>query len=189
MPKYFATLSPDLVTRNAPFSFRNWMARTLSSLFIRATGLPTRATDCSISSSSTSLTLMMRSGSVCSLSLGGQQIADGALHHHQRRNVVVDGEDGRHGFPALLRIYSGGGLEDLAVRRPGQIAQMVPGRARAWSPSAPAPPGTPRRLPSGRSHGRFQCGQWSAPADCWTHRGSPPHSCCRTARRCPPPAV
>ena len=57
MPKYLATLSPDLVTRNAPFSLRKRMARTLSSLFIRATGLPTSATDCSISSSSRSLTL------------------------------------------------------------------------------------------------------------------------------------
>ena len=47
IPKYFATLSPDLVTRNAPDSFRKRMARTLSSLFIRATGYPTRATDCS----------------------------------------------------------------------------------------------------------------------------------------------
>ena len=65
MPKYLAILSPDFVTRNAPFSLRKRIAFTLSSLFIRATGLPTRATDWAISSSSRSLTLTIFSGSSC----------------------------------------------------------------------------------------------------------------------------
>ena len=68
MPKYFAILSPDFVTRNAPFWLKKPMARILSSLFISATGLPTSATDWAISSSSRSLTLTIFSGSLCVLS-------------------------------------------------------------------------------------------------------------------------
>ena len=65
MPKYFAILSPDFVTRNAPLWLKKPMARILSSLFISATGFPTSATDCAISSSSSSLTLTIFSGSLC----------------------------------------------------------------------------------------------------------------------------
>ena len=41
---------------------RKWMARTLSSLLIRATGLPMRRSDCSMRSSSRSLTLCVMRG-------------------------------------------------------------------------------------------------------------------------------
>ena len=104
------------------------MARTLSSLFIRATGLPTRATDCWISSSSRSLTLTIFSGSVL---LGCSPVEtrslDRALHHQQRGDVIVDGQNAGDLALAVADI-DGGGFEDLPVRRPGQVGQMVPGR-------------------------------------------------------------
>ena len=62
--KYLATLSPDLVTRKAPLSLRKRMARTLSSLVMRATGLPTRATDWAMRSSRRLEILTIFSGSV-----------------------------------------------------------------------------------------------------------------------------
>ena len=56
MPKYLATLSPDLVMRNAPASFRNLIALILSSFVISAAGTPTSSTDSAMSSSRSSLT-------------------------------------------------------------------------------------------------------------------------------------
>ena len=56
--------------RKAPVSLRNCTAFTLSSLVIRATGLPTIFTLCSMSSSSRSETLReMASGSFSSFSV------------------------------------------------------------------------------------------------------------------------
>lgn len=56
--------------RKAPVSLRNWIAFTLSSLCISATGLPTSLTLCSMSSSSRSDTLReMASGSRDSFSV------------------------------------------------------------------------------------------------------------------------
>ena len=57
--------------RKAPVSLRNWMAFTLSSLFMRATGLPTSRTLCSMSSSSRSATFR----EMCSGSAWGSSVA------------------------------------------------------------------------------------------------------------------
>ena len=51
---------------------------------------------------------------------------DRALHHQQLGDVIVDGQDGGDLALAVADIDCGG-LEDLAVRRPGQITEVVPG--------------------------------------------------------------
>ena len=66
IPKYLHTLAPDLVMRKAPVSLRNPMAFTFSSLVMRAAGLPTRATLCSISASSRSETFWVMGSGVFS---------------------------------------------------------------------------------------------------------------------------
>ena len=52
---------------------------------------------------------------------------DRALHHQQLGDVVVDGQNGGDLALAVTDIDCGG-FEDLAVRRPGQVGQMVPRR-------------------------------------------------------------
>ena len=104
IPKYFATLSPDLVTRKAPFWFRNWMARTLSSLFIKATGFPTKATDCWIRSSSRSLTLTIFYGSPCALSRGMIRSRT-AVSTMDRAEMSKLMDNRATTLPLLLRIY------------------------------------------------------------------------------------
>ena len=46
------------------------------------------------------------------------------MHHHDVGNVVVDGEDAGDVAAAVADI-EGGRLQDLAVRRPGQVAQVI----------------------------------------------------------------
>ena len=55
---------------------------------------------------------------------GRKQLPDGVLDHHQPRHIVVDGEDGYHAAPAVADVQRRG-LEDLAVRGTGQIAQVI----------------------------------------------------------------
>ena len=57
---------------------------------------------------------------------GGDQIVDRALHHQQLGDVVVDGQNGGDLALAVTDIDCGG-FEDLAVRRPGQVAKWSRG--------------------------------------------------------------
>jgi len=76
-----------------------------------------------MSSSSRSLTLTIFSGSL-RLVFGVDQLVHCALDHQKRRDIVIDAEDG--GDPAVSAAnVHGGGLEDLAVRGLGEVAQMV----------------------------------------------------------------
>ena len=83
-----------------------------------------------MSSSSTSLTLMMRLR-LRLRAVAGRTVSsrDGALDHQQRGDVVVDAEDGHDLAPLVADVHRGG-LEDLAVRRLGEIAQVILGLLR-----------------------------------------------------------
>ncbi len=131
MPKYLAILSPDLVISSAPLSFRKRMAFILSSRSISATGLPTRDTDWSISSSSSSETLCGCARGSCPRLARRYEVPDRAVHHKQRRNIVIDGKE-RLRPAMLIPDINGGGFQYLPVGGPGKISQVILGRGRVF---------------------------------------------------------
>ena len=104
MPKYLAILSPDLVTRNAPFSIEEADGLHLVLLVHQGHGLAHQGHRLldqllqQIVDVDDLLRLLLLGFA------GGDQVVDRALHHQQLGDVVVDGQRMAETLPLLLRI-------------------------------------------------------------------------------------
>ena len=96
------------------------MARTLSSLFITAAGLPTNELVQQVADVGDSLRL--GGGGLP----GGNQVVEGFLHKDKAGDVVIDGQDGGDPPPPVPDV-DGGGFQNFAVRRLGEVAEVVLG--------------------------------------------------------------